>query len=109
MTPSNKNTDFPNAPEGWSPEKASKKAQELDIVMGPDHWDIIICLQEYFARNEDFNRRQLSDALEEHWHQHGGRKALYLLFPGGPVAQGCEIAGIPVPAGTVDNSFGSTS
>jgi len=109
MSSLNELADFPNAPHGWSLDKANAKARELDIVMGPDHWDIILCLQEYFARNEEFNRRELSDALEEHWHQHGGMKALYLLFPGGPVAQGCEISGIPVPAGTVDKSFGSTS
>lgn len=101
--------DFPHAPADWTLAKGLKKADELGIVMGPDHWDIVLCLQEYFSRNAEFNRRELNDALEEYWHQHGGRKALYLLFPGGPVAQGCEISGIPVPAGTVDKSFGSTS
>jgi len=88
---------------------ASHNATELGIVMGPEHWDIILCLQEYFARNEVFNRRELNQALEEFWHHQGGMKALYRLFPGGPIAQGCKIAGIPVPAGSVDPSFGSTS
>jgi len=101
--------DFPNAPNNWSIKKASTVAGSHDIVMGPDHWEIVLCLQEYFSRNENYNRRELTDALEEFWHPQGGLKALYLLFPGGPIAQGCEIAGIPVPAGTVDKSFGSTS
>ncbi|MBX2886472.1 MAG: TusE/DsrC/DsvC family sulfur relay protein [Granulosicoccus sp.] len=99
--------DFPNAPINWSLSTANAKANDLGIVMGPDHWEIIICLQEYFSRNEAPNRRELNDALNEFWHAHGGLKALYRLFPGGPVAQGCTIAGIEVPPGTVDSSFGS--
>jgi len=101
--------DFPNAPSGWTLAKANSSAAALGIVMGPDHWDIIICLQEYFARNTVVNRRELNDALDEFFNQHGGLKQLYRLFPGGPVAQGCEIAGLALPAGTVDKSFGSTS
>lgn len=100
--------DFPNSPPGWTPAKADTVAKKLGIVMGPDHWDIIICLQEYFSRNSTFNRRELNDALDEFYHQQGGLKELYRLFPGGPVAQGCEISGIELPPGTVDKSFGST-
>ncbi len=100
--------DFPNAPSGWTLAKANDSADALGIVMGPDHWDIIICLQEYFSRNTTINRRELNDALDEFFHQQGGLKELYRLFPGGPIAQGCEIAGLELPAGTVDKSFGST-
>ena len=100
-------SDFPYAPSNWSVSFAKRQAEELGITMGPEHWEIILCLQEYFARNDEPNRRELSDALEEFWHQYGGRKALYLLFPGGPVAQGCAIAGLDIPTGSVDKSFGS--
>ena len=99
--------DFPNAPENWTTAKANKKAQEFGVSMGPDHWDVVICLQEYFSRNELPNRRELNDALDEYCHHYGGLKGLYRLFPGGPIAQGCPIAGIVPPAGTVDRSFGS--
>lgn len=109
MSESSALSDFPNAPAGWTIDRAKTKAEELEVVLGPEHWDIVLCLQEYFAKNEDFNRRELTDALEEYWHHAGGRKALYLLFPGGPIAQGCEIAGLPIPAGSVDPSFGSTT
>ena len=101
------NSDFPNAPEGWTTALAQQKAEEFGISMGPEHWDIVICLQEYFNRNEVPNRRELNDALEEFCHYHGGLKGLYLLFPGGPIAQGCPIAGIDPPAGSTDVSFGS--
>lgn len=99
--------DFPNAPTGWSVTTANRKAEELGITMGPEHWEVVLCLQEYFARNDSPTRRELNDALEEFWHRHGGRRGLYLLFPGGPVAQGCAIGGLAVPAGSVDKSFGS--
>ena len=100
-------TDFPHAPAGWSVVEAKKISEELGITMGPEHWETVLCLQEYFDRNEVPNRRELNDALEEFWHLHGGLKGLYLLFPGGPVTQGCAIAGINIPAGSIDKSFGS--
>ncbi|MBX2838684.1 MAG: TusE/DsrC/DsvC family sulfur relay protein [Gammaproteobacteria bacterium] len=101
--------DFPYAPKKWTAKQGSDSAEALGIVMGPEHWEIVLCLQEYFARNDTPNRRELNDALEEFWHAHGGLKDLYRLFPGGPIAQGCEIAGIEIPPGTIDKSFGSTS
>jgi len=64
-------------------------------------------LQEYFAKNASVNVRHLHDALEEHFHGRGGLRFLYELFPGGPVAQGCRIAGLQPPAGSTDRSFGS--
>ena len=51
--------------------------------------------------------REISDALEESFHAKGGMKYLYQIMPGGPVAQGCKLAGLQVPAGAVDKSFGS--
>jgi tRNA 2-thiouridine synthesizing protein E len=102
-----KGTDFPHAPDGWSTAVAKEKAENFGITMGPDHWDIVMCLQEYFTKNEVPNRRELNDALEEYCHHHGGLKGLYKLFPGGPISQGCPIAGIDAPAGSTDSSFGS--
>ncbi len=102
-----KPTDFPNSAKDWTPAQAQKKASEFGITMGPEHWDIVICLQEYFSKNEAPNRRELNDALEEFCHHQGGLKALYKLFPGGPISQGCPIAGIDAPAGSTDHSFGS--
>ena len=51
--------------------------------------------------------RELHDALDEHFHAKGGMKFLYTVLPGGPVAQGCRLAGLTPPAGSVDPSFGS--
>ncbi|HEC06486.1 MAG TPA: sulfite reductase, partial [Thiolapillus brandeum] len=32
---------------------------------------------------------------------------LFSLFPGGPIAQGCRLAGLDMPRGAVDQGFGS--
>jgi tRNA 2-thiouridine synthesizing protein E len=68
-------------------------------------------LQEYYARRaaEAINLRELHDALEERFHRQGGLKYLYQLFPGGPVAQGCRLAGLKAPAGAADKGFGSVA
>jgi len=104
------NPDFPNAPEGWTQEQATSKAAEDGLSLGSGHWDMIRALQEFYARHEDvpsINSRELHDALEERFHTSGGMKHLYKLFPGGPVTQGCHMAGLEPPAGSSDPGFGS--
>ena len=104
---SDQDSDFRYAPEGWTKAATERTAKEEDIDLGEDHWQAISALHEYFARNEKCNVRDLHDALDERFHDKGGIKYLYTLFPGGPVAQGCRIAGLHPPAGSVDTSFGS--
>jgi len=101
--------DFPDAPHGWTPHAAQQTAAGEDLELGTDHWAAIRDLQEYYARHEEsgINTRELHDALEESFHARGGMKYLYRLFPAGPVAQGCRVAGLQPPAGSVDPGFGS--
>lgn len=63
----------------------------------------------FYAHHElpNANVRELHDALDEEFHAEGGIRYLYTLFPKGPLAQGCLIAGLPVPAGAQDQGFGS--
>jgi len=101
--------DFPHAPPAWTPAIAIQTAQQEGLKLSEDHWDALRALQKYFAQHEDMptNMRVLHDALDERFHVKGGLKGLYLLFPGGPVAQGCRIAGLQVPPGAIDKNFGS--
>lgn len=101
---------FPYAPAGWTRAAALKLARQEGLAPGIDHWEMVDALQEYFARHKDaptINTRELHDALDEKFHAKGGRKYLFQLFPGGPIAQGCRIAGLKPPAGTTDKGFGS--
>lgn len=103
---------FPHAPEDWTLAIAEEMARAEGIELSDDHWEAVRGLQEYFARHEgapSINMRELHDALDERFHARGGIKALYLMFPGGPIAQGCRIAGLKAPYLATDTSFGSVS
>jgi tRNA 2-thiouridine synthesizing protein E len=100
-------SNFPDAPDGWEQSMAEAHADQLGVRLNDDHWDLVRALQSYFDSHESPNRRELNDALEERFHAKGGRRYLYQLFPGGPVAQGCQLAGVQAPSGNIDLSFGS--
>ena len=101
--------DFPNAPDGWSEALAHRIAGEKGLVLAADHWLLIRALQEYYSKAEHPVLRQVKDALEESFHRKGGMKYLYRICPGGPVAEGCVLAGLEVPPGAIDKSFGSVA
>lgn len=101
--------DFPHAPLAWSRADAERMAREAGLTLSEAHWQVICALQEFYARHEapTVNVRELHDALDEHFHPEGGLKYLYGLFPEGPVAQGCLLAGLQPPPGAQDRGFGS--
>lgn len=102
---------FPHAPADWTPAAAAAAARSESLELGAEHWDALRALHEYYARHEatPINLRELHDALDEKFHHLGGIRHLYQLFPGGPVGQGCRIAGLKVPAGAIDKGFGSVA
>ncbi len=104
---SSANPEFPNAPEGWTPQEAERIALSENLDIGDEHWTVIRALQKLFAASPDPGVRTLHDALDEHFHGSGGIRYLYRILPGGPVAQGCRLAGLQAPAGSTDASFGS--
>jgi tRNA 2-thiouridine synthesizing protein E len=104
--------DFPHAPLDWTRDEAREIARKEGIELTEDHWEAVRALQSYYAHHEDdavINLRDLHDALDECFHQKGGLKYLYALFPGGPIAQSCRIAGLKAPFLATDRSFGSVA
>lgn len=103
--------DFPHAPLGWTPQEAETIASQEGLILTAEHWELIRGLQSYFARNvkSEVNLSELHDALEEKFHIHGGLKHLYEILPGGPVAQGCKLAGLKVPSNARDAGGGSVA
>jgi tRNA 2-thiouridine synthesizing protein E len=102
---------FPHAPADWTPAAAVETARHEGLEIGEEHWEVLRALHEYYARQSGtaVNLRELHDALDEKFHRQGGIRHLYMLFPAGPVAQGCRIAGLKVPAGAIDRGFGSVA
>ena len=104
--------DFPHAPLNWTRDDATAIARKEGLELADDHWETIRALQNYYAQHEDEtvnNLRELHDALDEHFHPKGGIKYLYTLFPGGPIAQSCRLAGLKAPFIATDLSFGSVA
>jgi tRNA 2-thiouridine synthesizing protein E len=108
MTPEQR---FPHAPADWTREAALQTARSEGLELGDDHWAVVRALQEFFARHEDapITLRDLHDALEEKFHYKGGVAYLYTILPGGPIAQGCRLAGLKPPGGAIDTNFGSVA
>lgn len=106
------NKMFRYAPPGWTLSSAREAARRENLDFEETHLELICALQEFFARQgEDtaINLLRLHDALEEKFHYKGGLKFLYAIMPKGPVAQGCRLAGLKVPAGASDPSYGSVA
>lgn len=92
----------------WSDEIAMELAAREGITLTADHWKAVRYLRDYYrAHGPQGNAREALCCLEQEFGAEEGKKWLYRLFPGGPVRQGCKIAGLPELAHTVDNSFGS--
>jgi TusE/DsrC/DsvC family sulfur relay protein len=104
--------DFPCAPFEWTRDEAKRIASEEGLELTDEHWEVIRALQRYYAQHENnaaINLRELHDALDEHFHPKGGVKYLYTLFPGGPIAQSCRLAGLKAPFMATDRGFGSVA
>jgi TusE/DsrC/DsvC family sulfur relay protein len=95
--------------QNWNETQAQRIAEQEGIELTDAHWAVIYCLRDYYLENGlAQSGRELGDMLDREFTELGGRKYLHRLFPHGPVAQGMRIAGLPLPAYTVDAGFGST-
>lgn len=95
--------------EPWSEALAIERARRDGLALTDDHMGIIRFLRDCYADNgATVNARTLTKALEEEFAGLGGHKFLYNLFPRGPIAMASFYAGLPLPPGTRDPSFGST-
>lgn len=93
----------------WTETKAAALAQADGIELTPAHIKAIKVLQQlYVQRGPAPHARLIAAELNDAFADEGGSKFLYQLFPGGPVAQGSRLAGVPAPHDTKDLSFGST-
>lgn len=95
--------------QNWSEKQVDKVAGSESVELGSEHLRVIHLLREYYLEHGTVQSgRELGDMLNEEFAAQGGRKFLHQLFPKGPVAQGMRIAGLPVPAYSEDEGFGTS-
>jgi tRNA 2-thiouridine synthesizing protein E len=96
--------------EQWDRKVATQLAKQENIELTDEHWDVVSFLRKHF---EEFgaieHARDISAIFDQRYEKKGGLKFLYRLFPKGPVTQGCQIAGIPLPKDSKDPHFGNVS
>ncbi len=95
--------------DAWTESQARQIAQEEGLQLTEEHMEVLCWLRDHYAEcGPEALGRHLSNALDDKFADRGGLKYLYRLFPKGPVYQGSRLAGLPVPPGTFDMSFGSS-
>ncbi|MET0104626.1 MAG: TusE/DsrC/DsvC family sulfur relay protein [Sedimenticola sp.] len=104
-------TETSKVPESfneWTEELARQLAAEENVELTPDHWDVIHFVRGHCEQHgTSCSARLMLKAMTGQFKHQGGKRYLYTLFPRGPVVQACKIAGIPLPAYSLDLSFGS--
>lgn len=92
----------------WSPKVAAEAAEKEGLLLEEAHWRVVAWLRERFREEgPEWRAREVTRALAEEFAEEGGLRYLYTLFPRGPLAQGCRLAGLPLPVGVLDPAFGS--
>lgn len=89
--------------EEWSEELAKHIAEQEEIEMTPEHWEVVQFLRNYYEEYQIAPAiRVLTKAIGQRLgSEKGNNKYLYELFPYGPAKQACKIAGLPKPTGCV--------
>ncbi len=87
----------------WNKELADLIAQDEDIDMSDDHWEVVNFLRNYYEEYQIAPAvRVLTKAIKKTLGpEKGNSQYLYELFPYGPAKQACKIAGLPKPTGCV--------
>lgn len=87
----------------WDENAANFIAQQENVAMTPNHWEVVNFLREYYSDYQIAPAvRVLTKAIGKKLGlEKGNSKYLYELFPYGPAKQACKIAGLPKPTGCV--------
>ena len=109
--PNYHNPDFSPVSQSDGPVNLHAAAAKEGLTLTADHLEAIRVLKHCYEHDRDVapSLHDLKEALEETFKDKGGNQYLYRLFPGGPVAQGCRIAGLKAPITAMDKGFGSVA
>jgi len=89
--------------DDWTEGLAQFLADQDDIKLTPEHWEIINFLRDYYQKYQiapmiKILVKEIGKAMGK---EKGNTKYLYQLYPGGPAKQACRYAGLPKPTGCV--------
>jgi tRNA 2-thiouridine synthesizing protein E len=90
--------------EDWTEDVALKLAEEEEIEMNQQRWDLVKFLRNYYDEYQIAPAiKVLTKAIasEQNIDKKEATEYLYGLFPKGPALQACKIAGLPKPTGCV--------
>lgn len=84
-------------PSDWNESVALTLAQDENIEMTDDHWDVVHFMRDYYdehqvAADARFAIKHLAERVGR-----DAQKRLFVLFPYGYVKQACKIAGMRRP------------
>jgi tRNA 2-thiouridine synthesizing protein E len=83
----------------WNETVATQLAQQDNIELTPEHWEILGFIRDYYSRYKHLpNARMFTKAIAKQLgEQKGNSRYLHRLFPDGPLKTACKLAGLPKP------------
>jgi len=89
--------------DDWSEDVAKVLAQQDQLELGDQHWQVINWIRDYYAENATApNLRIITKTIgNDLGDEFADKKFLFDLFPYGPAKQAARYAGMPKPTGCV--------
>ena len=89
--------------QAWTPTVAEALAARDQVVLERGHWDVLNVLRDFFG---EYGITPPMRAILRRLRERSGdpgldSRALYRLFPEGPIPQGTRYAGLPKPVSCV--------
>lgn len=92
----------------WNEDIGREIAEDEGLKLTNAHLAVIYSLRDHYLEHGFAKTgRELGNMLDARFADAGGHKYLRTLFPNGPVAQGMQIAGLPIPNLTVNKGQGT--
>lgn len=98
--PERNNEGFLEDAAQWDESVAHVIAEESDIQLSDNHWEILWLLRDFYNEHEmspPSNRLFVKAVKEALGEERGNSIYLMQLFPGTPAKTACRIAGLPRP------------
>jgi tRNA 2-thiouridine synthesizing protein E len=83
----------------WNEAVATHLAQQENITLSEQHWEIILFIRSYYEQYKRLpNTRMFIKAIAHTLGEDkGNSRYLHGLFPDGPLKYACKLAGLPKP------------